>query len=68
MSDDEHDNGEEGDFADWNEEEEAETRTSRCLFSSATHPNPTPPPNTHRRTTAATAPLRAAGTGKAVVC
>jgi hypothetical protein len=41
MSDDEHDNGEEGDFADWNEEEEAETRTSRCLFSSATHPNPT---------------------------
>ena len=41
MSDDEHDNGEEGYFADWNEEEEAETRTSRCLFSPATHPNPT---------------------------
>ena len=41
MSDDEYDNGEEGDFADWNEEEEAETRTSRCLFSSAMHPNPT---------------------------
>ena len=41
MSDDEHDNGEEGDFADWNEEEDEGQRRARCLFSSRTHPSPT---------------------------
>ena len=41
MSDDERDNGEEGDFADWNEEEDEGQRRARCLFSSRTHPSPT---------------------------
>ena len=31
--------GEEGDFADWEEENE-EARPTRCLFSSETHPSP----------------------------
>ena len=31
--------GDEGDFADWEEEHE-EARPTRCLFSSETHPSP----------------------------